>query len=104
MFYRHAFGILERCQSGRSGRSRKPLTFERRSVGSNPTLSAVIFVMRRMKGGTMRKWLLLIIVIVLGVWALSQRYQVVSGRTPNGTYNVIVVDKTAGTTYRLMGK
>ena len=31
----------ERCQSGRSGRSRKPLYPVRGTVGSNPTLSAI---------------------------------------------------------------
>src|SRR5216684_2798357 len=31
----------ERCQSGRSGRSRKPLCPVRGTVGSNPTLSAI---------------------------------------------------------------
>ena len=33
--------FLERCRSGRSGRSRKSLSVVWRTVGSNPTLSAI---------------------------------------------------------------
>ena len=36
----YALGTQERCQSGRMGRPAKALTVVRRSVGSNPTLSA----------------------------------------------------------------
>ena len=39
-FSRDAVVEAERCQSGRSGTTRNRLTWETRSVGSNPTLSA----------------------------------------------------------------
>ena len=35
--------VAERCRSGRTGRSRKPLSLLRGTEGSNPSLSAMLF-------------------------------------------------------------
>ena len=52
----------------------------------------------------MRKWLLLIVLIVVAVYAASLRYTVVSHRATDGTYHVVVVDKTSGKLYPVLGK
>jgi hypothetical protein len=55
-------------------------------------------------GELMRKWILLIVLIVIAFYAATLRFTVVSNRATDGTYHVILVDKTSGKLYQLMGK
>ena len=52
----------------------------------------------------MRKWILLIILIIVAIYAASFRFTIVSNRAQNGIYYVLLVDKTSGKIYKLMGK
>ena len=52
----------------------------------------------------MRKWFLFLVLLVVAFYAASLRFTVVSSRATTGKYLVILVDKSSGKIYPVVGK
>ena len=52
----------------------------------------------------MKKIILIVVFVLVAIWALSQMYSVKSATSPDGTYNLVVVNEDSGKVYRIMGK
>lgn len=54
--------------------------------------------------GNMKKLLLVILLLAALFWLATEHFTLKSGRSTDGTYNVVVVNKKSGKIYTLMGK
>jgi hypothetical protein len=52
----------------------------------------------------MKKFVLIVVLLAAVFYLASQRYAVKSAKQTDGTYSVVVVDKSSGKIWRLMGK
>ena len=55
------------------------------------------------QGDDMKKFILIVVLILSAVWMLSQRYSIKSSVSIMGEQNVVVVDKKSGQIYRIIG-
>lgn len=52
----------------------------------------------------MRKFILVLILLIAAFWFVSQRYALKSGSTKEGSYNLVLVNKKSGEIYRIIGQ
>ena len=51
----------------------------------------------------MKKVLLVVLLIAAVIYGFSMKYGIKSGRSDDGTYHVVLVNKTSGSVTQLMG-
>jgi len=52
----------------------------------------------------MKKLILIFVLVIVAIWALSEMFTLKSATSPDGSYNLVLINQKSGKIHRLMGK